>query len=266
MPCQHSGGLLPDLTDAQAVDQLAEVIGLGFFNGPDQILRRLRPHAVQLGHVLCMEVIEIRHIDDEAVFHQLSHHRRAEALNVHGVPAGKVGDVPLKLGGTLRAGAAEGRAVLVPDHRRAADRAYLWQGIGLRPLRTLRQIHGQNFRDDLSRLLHQHRISDADVLLRDEILIVEGSIGDGGARQTHRGQHRLGCQDAGAPHLHHDVRHLGVFLLRGILICHGPLGEFGRGAEDRAVRQAVHLHHRAVNIKGIVHPLVVDAEDLRLDL
>ena len=266
MPGQHGGGLLPHLTDAQAVDQLAEVIGFGFFNGPDQILRRLRPHAVQLGHILRMKVIEIRHIDDEAVFHQLSHHRRAEALNVHGVPAGKVGDVPLKLGGTLRAGAAEGRAVLVPDHRRAADRAHLRQGVGLRPLRALRQIHGQNLRDDLSRLLHQHRISDADVLFRDEILIVEGSTGHGGARQTHRGQYRLGRQDAGAPHLHHDVRHRGVFLLRGILIGHGPLGEFGRGAENRAVRQAVHLHHRAVNIKGIVHPLVIDPEDLRLDL
>ena len=266
MPGQHSGGLLPHLTDAQAVDQLAEVVGLGFFNGPDQILRRLRPHAVQLGHILCMKVIEIRHVDDESVFHHLGHHRRAKALNVHGVPAGKVGDVPLKLGGALGAGAAEGRAVLVPDHRRAADRAHLRQGVGLRPLRALRQIHGQNLRDDLSRLLHQHRISDADVLFRDEILIVEGSTGDGGARQTHRGQYRLGRQDAGAPHLHHDVRHRGVFLLRGILIGHGPLGEFGRGAEDRAVRQAVHLHHRAVNIKGIVHPLVIDPEDLRLDL
>ena len=213
-----------------------------------------------------MKVIEIRHVGDESVFHQLGHHRRAKALNVHGVPAGKVGDVPLKLGGTLRAGAAEGRAVLVPDHRRAADRAHLRQGVGLRPLRALCQIHGQNLRDDLSRLLHQHRISDADILFRDEILIVEGSIGDGGARQANRGQHCLGRQDAGAPHLHHDVRHRGVFLLRGILIGHGPLGEFGRGAEDRAVRQAVHLHHRAVNIKGIVHPLVVDPEDLRLDL
>ena len=228
MPGQHSGGLLPHLTDAQAVDQLAEVIGFGFFNGPDQILRRLRPHAVQLGHILRTEVIEIRHVDDESVFHQLGHHRRAKALNVHGVPAGKVGDVPLKLGRALRAGAAEGRAVLIPHHRRAAHGANLRQGIGLRPLGALRHIHGQDLRDNLPRLLNQHRVSDADVLFRDEVLVVQGGVGNGGARQPHRGQHRFRRQHTGAAHLDHDVRHRGIFLLRRILIGHGPLGEFCR--------------------------------------
>ena len=49
------------------------------FQWPGSDFRQISPHAVQLGHILRMKVIEIRHVGDQPVFHQLGHHRRAEA-------------------------------------------------------------------------------------------------------------------------------------------------------------------------------------------
>ena len=54
-------------------------------------------------------------------------------------------------------------------------------------------------------------------LLGDVILIVWGGEGDGGPRQTHRLQLRLGGQHAGAAHLHHDIPQHRLLLLRGYL-------------------------------------------------
>ena len=109
-----AGGLLPHLPDAQAVQQAAQVVGLGVLNGPDQVLRRFLPHAVQLRNVCGVEAVKVCRIPDQAAVHQLLHHRRAKALDVHGVPAGKVGQVPQQLGGTFRTGAADGGAVRIP--------------------------------------------------------------------------------------------------------------------------------------------------------
>ena len=58
-------------------------------------------------------------------------------------------DGGVELGGTLRPGAAQKRAVLVLLHRRAADRAAVRQMVGHRPLRALGKIDLQNFRNDL---------------------------------------------------------------------------------------------------------------------
>ena len=260
------GGLLPHLPDAQAVQQAAQVVGLGVLNGLDQVLRGLLPHPVQLGHVRGVEAVQVRGVGDQPGVDQLLDHRRTAAVDVHGVPAGEVGEVPQQLGRALRAGAAQGRAVLVPDHRGAAHRAGVRQRVGHRALRAFVEVHAQNLRDDLPRLLHQHSVPDADVLLGNEVLVVEGGVGDGGARQPHRGQHRLGRQHAGAAHLHHDVLDHGELLLRRVLEGHRPLGELGGGAQPLPVRQVVALDDRPVDVEGVVHPLLVDPVDLRLNL
>ena len=76
----------------------------------------------------------------------------------------------------------------------------------------------------------------------------------------------LGRQHAGAAHLHHDVLDHGELLLRRVLEGHRPLGELGGGAQPLPVRQVVALDDRPVDVEGVVHPLLVDPVDLRLNL
>ena len=94
-------------------------------------------------------------------------------------------EIPQQLGGALRPGAADGGAVLITAHRRAAHRADVRQEIGCKHCKAFFLYNAQYFWDDLPRLLHHHRIADADILLGDEVLVVEGGVGDGGARQAH---------------------------------------------------------------------------------
>ena len=90
---------------------------------------------------------------------------------------------------------------------------------------------------------------------------MEGSIGDRGTGQTHRLQHRLGCQHAGAAHLDHDIlQHRGL-LLGGILVCHSPFGAFGGAPNHIALGKVIQLDHGAVYVEGIFHSLVAHPGD-----
>ena len=258
---QHLPRLLPHLPDAEGKEQPGKVVFLGALNGGNEIIRTLLAHPLQIGHVLRLEGVEVAGAFHQTGIDQTFHHRRAKALDVHGVPAGKVGQVAQQLGRALRAGAADVSPVLVPGHGSPAHRTDGGQQIGLRPLGAPVLQHRYNFRDDLPRLLHQHRVPNADVFLGNEILVMQGSVGDGGTRQTDRLHHRLGGQHAGAPHLHHDIHHFGGFLLRRILVGRRPAGEFGRGAQNGPLGEVVDLHHRAVDVKGILFPAVADGGD-----
>ena len=126
--------------------------------------------------------------------------------------------------------------------------------VGLRSLRPPVLQHLHDLGDNLPRLLYQHRVPDADVLFGDEVLVVEGGVGDGGARQANRLHHRLGGEHAGAPHLHHDVHHPGGLLLRRILVGRRPPGEFGGRAQDFPLCKAVYLYNSAVDVEGVSLP------------
>ena len=86
---------------------------------------------------------------------------------------------------------------------------------------------------------------------------------DGGARQPHRFQLRLGRQHAGAPHLNDDTLYHRGLHLRRIFIRDGPLGELGRAADLLPLAQVVQLHHSAVDVKGKLLPPVAQRRDLR---
>ena len=88
--------------------------------------------------------------------------------------------------------------------------------------------------------------------------------GDGGSREPDRFQDRLRGQDAGPPHLYHNVHQFRLLLFRRILEGYRPFGEFRRGTQGRAVRKGVDFNHRAVNVKGIVRPLLLYPFNLRL--
>ena len=136
----------------------------------------------------------------------------------------------MELGRALRAGTPDGGAVLVPGHRGPAHRAGLRQMVGLRSLRPqiLEDLH--HLRDDLSRLLEHHRVPDADVLLINKILVVEGGVGDRGSRQTHRLHHHLWRQHSSTPHLDYNPSNPARFLFRRVLIGNCPAGTLGSTA------------------------------------
>ena len=175
-----------------------------------------------------------------------------------------MGEIAQQLGRALRAGAADVGAVLVPDHRRAAHRAGLRHAVGHSPLRPLFRHHPDDLRDDLPRLLHDDRIPDADVLFRDIVLVVQGGVGHGGARQPHRRHHRLGGEHPGAPHLDHDVLHHTLLLLRRVFIGRRPAGELCRLPQGRALCEIIQLHHRPVDVEGVVLPSVPNGDDVFL--
>ena len=195
----------------------------------------LVPHAVQLGDVLHGEGVEVRRVVDQAGVHHLLQHRRAHAVDIHGLPGGEVAEVPQKLRRAFRPGAAGGGLPGLPVDRGAADGANGGQMVGHGPFRPLLWQDLYHFRNDLPGLADQDGVPHPDVLLRDEILVVEGGVGDGGARQPHRGEDGLRRQDTGAAHLDHDVLHHGLLLLRRVLKGDGPAGHFGRGAQDLTV-------------------------------
>ena len=90
---------------------------------------------------------------------------------------------------------------------------------------------------------------------------MQRGAGDGGARQPDRLQHRLGGEHAGAAHLDHDVGEPGGLHLRRIFIGGGPPGELGRGAQDGPLAQVVYFHHRPVDVKRELVPILPDLGD-----
>ena len=177
-----------------------------------------------------------------------------------------MGQIAGELGRALGPGAAQGRAVLVPDHRRAADRAGLRQEIGRRVRRTKGLVHLQNLGDDLSGLANFHGVADADVLLGDKVLVVEGGVGHRGPGQTDRRYHGLGRQHAGAAHLYHDIPDHGLLDLRRILKGRGPPGELGRAAQPLPGGQIVDLQNRAVDVEAVAVPVLADVGNPGLGL
>ena len=169
---QRLGGLLSHLTDAQRKDQPPQVVLLALVDGGHGVGGRLVPHTLQRLQVRRGQVVEVGGSLDQSALDKLVHPRRPQPVDVHGIAAGEVGQVPQTLSGTLRPGAAQGCAILVPLHRRSADGAGMGQIVGLRPGGTLARHHGDDLRDDLPGLLHHHGIPDADILLGDVILIV----------------------------------------------------------------------------------------------
>ena len=81
---------------------------------------------------------------------------------------------------TFRARTADMGAVFIPCDRSAANGAVRGKLIR-HGIRRPFFLHDPNdLRDDLSCLLHQDRVADADVFFCNIVLVVEGSIGDSG--------------------------------------------------------------------------------------
>ena len=174
--------------------------------------------------------------------------------------------IPAQLCRALGAGTAHGRAVLIPHHLGAAHRAGIREEIGLCIHRAAGLVHLENLRDNLACFADFYGIADADVLIGDEVLVVEGGIGDGGTGQAHRHHHGLGRQDAGASHLHHNVLYHSLLDLRRIFEGRRPARELRGAAQPRPSGEIVDLDDRAVNVKGKVTAVRVNGLHQRFGL
>ena len=158
--------------------------------------------------------------------------------------------IAAELRGTFRARAAQCHAVLVAHDRRAADRAAARQLVGHSIRRALVQLDLKNFGDDLPCLPDLDRVTDADVLFRDEILIVERRGCDRRPGQMHRRNDGARRQDACPPDLYHNILQHGRLDLRRIFERCGPARELRRAAHAFARGEVVQLHDRAVDVVG----------------
>ena len=256
MRSQHLGRLLPHLTDTERAQQPRQTVFLALFQCLHQILRRFFAHPVERRDRLRFEVVKLRRGADQSRVDERFAQRHAEA--VHRVARSEMRNVPQPLRRAFRARAAQRHAVLVADDRRAALRATLrhMKRHGIR--RALVPHDGEHLRNDLARLLHQHRVADAQIELVDEILIVQRGVRHRRPGQTHGVNDGLRRQHAGAAHLHHNIAHTALLFLRRVLIGHRPARELRRAAERFALRQTVDLDDRAVDVEGIGLAVVAD--------
>ena len=186
----------------------------------------------------------------------------AEAVDIHGITADEVGNISGKLGGTLRAGTAQECAVLILFYLRAANRTLARQEVRYCIFRTLGKVNFQNFRNDLTGFSNQDCITNADIPLRDKVLIVQRGIGHRSSRQPNRSNNRLRGQNTGATHLHHNILHHSGLDFRRIFVRSRPSGELCGGAKTLTLCKIIHFDHRAVNVAGKGFTGIVDVCNL----
>ena len=173
-----------------------------------------------------------------------------------------MGNVSAQLGRALGTGAAQESTVLIPDHLCTANRTSVRQKIGLGVFRALTQVHPQNLRDDLPCLADAHRITDAHIQARNEVLVMECGVGDGGTGQTDGRYYSLGGQYAGAAHLNHNVLYHSGLHFRRVFIGHSPPGKFRSGTQQFPLGQIIQLDNTAIDVTGKFFPFLVDAKNL----
>ena len=248
--------LLPHLSYAEGAEQPGKSRFLAVFYCPHEVCGGLVPHALKSRHGPGIQVIQVGGVLHHAAVNEAFAHRDTQALNVHGFPGGEVGDVPQPLGGTLGAGAAQSRSILVPDHGGTTFRAPGGHHVGNRSLRAFGEIHRQHLGDDLACLLQQHRIPDTQVQAIYIVLIVESRCGNGGSGQAHGLHYGLGGQHSCAAHLHYYIQYPALLLLRGIFKGHGPAGGLGGTAQTAALAEGVQLDNCPVHIVGQLSPVL----------
>ena len=260
---QHLGRLLPHLPDAERAQQARHARILALFNGRDEVLGRFFAHMIQRRDRLRLEGIQLRRRAHEFRLDQRLAQRNAKPVDVHRLAGGEVRDVAQPLRRALRTRAAQSGTVRIAHDRRAALGARVRHTKRDRAIRTLFAHDGEDLGNDLPRLLHEHRVADAQVEIVDEVLIVQRGVRDGRPRQTHRLDDRLRREHARAPDLHDDVAHAALLFLRRVLICHRPAREFCRAAEILPLRKIVDLDDRAVDIERERPAVVADPVDAR---
>ena len=172
--------------------------------------------------------------------------------------------IPRQLRRAFRARAPKRRTVLITLHGCAADRAPIGQKIRRRSLRPFFHHNLENFGDDLPCLADSDRVSDADILLGNEVLIMKRRCRNRRSRQVHRRDNGPGRQYPCSPNLYDDVLQDSLLDLGRIFERRRPARELRRASHARAPRKVIQLHDRAVNVVRQVIARFADGRD-RID-
>ena len=98
----------------------------------------------------------------------------------------------------------------------------------------------------VSRLAHHHGVADEHAFAFHFKGVVQRGTGYCGTGHVHGLQHRHRSHTSGAPHLHSDVKQLGIDFFRWIFVGDGPARRTRCGAKGTLQSQIVDLHDDAV--------------------
>ena len=247
MLSQQCSGLVADVADAEAEQQLVKIVLLGIFDGMEKVRRFLLLELFQCQQLLEGQVVEIRHRVDETFFHQLGRHRRAQTVDVHSVAGGKMDDVAQRLGRALGVDAAQGSFILEMDDRCPAGGADLRHLVGHGILRVA--DNADDLRDDVAGFPHLNGIADAETELADEILVVEGRAGHRRTGEEDRVEAGGRGQYACAAHSDLDAAQGRLLDFGRILERDGPAGELVGRAHQVALGEVIDLDDRTIHVE-----------------
>ena len=248
--CQNLAGLCTYLADTQGINQPADILLLAGFNGCQQLLCCGRTGFPQALDVVQAEVIDIRRRLDQTLFNQAFYNSGTQALDIHGVPADKMGNMTAQLGRTFCTCAAQERSIFILFYLCIADGALFGQMVRDASFRTFCKIHFQNFRNDFAGLADHNGITDTNITLRNEVLIMECGIRDRGTRQANSTNNRFGRQNTGSANLNDNVLNDGGLDFRRIFVGRCPLGKLCCSAKPFPLRKIIHLDDGTIDITG----------------
>ena len=160
MLTQQRGGLVADVADAKAENQLIKIVALRAFDCVQKVLCALFLEFVQRKQLLLGQGVQVSYRGDQLLVDELYGHSFAQTVNGHGVAGRKVDEVAQALRRAFGVDAAQGCFVLQMHHGCAAARAGRGHGKGLAARQTGR--YADDLRDDVPRLAHLDGVPDAD--------------------------------------------------------------------------------------------------------
>ena len=244
---QQCSGLVADVADAEAEQQLVKIVLLGIFDGVEKIRCALLLELFQRQQLLERQIIKVCRRVDEVLFHQLCRYGSSQAVDVHRIAGGKMDDVAQRLGRTFRVDTAQGSFILEMDDRCAAGRAGCRHPVRLRVLRVMDDA--DDLRDDVAGFPHLNGIADAEAELADEILVVEGRAGHRRTGEEDRVEAGGRGQYACAAHSNLDAAQGRLLDFGRILERDGPAGELVGRAHQVALSEVIDLDDRTIHVE-----------------
>ena len=242
---EQLAGALADKTHAQRVDQAREAVVLARRNFIEQILRRFFRHALERGHVVQFQFVQVGEVLHQALVHELVDDFFAQAVDVHGVAPREVQQRFLALGRAARIDAAVGDFFRVLVNPAVAFGASFGHDDFAARLPFL--DHLDDVRNHFPGALDDHGVADAQAQPLDFVHVVQRRTADRDAADLHRLEHRHRRERARAPHLKNDVVHDRRFLPRRIFVGDGPARSLRRETQFLLQRDFVDLDHDAVD-------------------
>ncbi len=256
---QGFGHRLAHVTHPQAEQWARERTGPRLIDGRDQLLRHNGAHAnglallvqaagFQLSQLHLVKRVEVGDVAHAAGVDQAAHQLLAHAVDVHSTAAHPMQQAFKRLSWTINGNAAVVGLAFLAHDRAAAARARLRHLPFGSPVGAKRLDRPQNLGDHVAGLADDDGIAHANILAAHFVLVVQRGTRNGRTGDEHRLQLGHRREFARTPDLHRYVAQQRRLLFRRKLVCDGPTRRAGGVAHGLLLREAVHLHHHAVDV------------------